>query len=124
MRHIKWFLPVTVVVAFGLFGCGKSGQAPATATPPATSVPAASPSAESVPAEGAPATPAIDVAKLKAAFPDDITISDAIGFIKDTDYARALPLLQSMAKSTRLSSAQKQAVDEAVAALKNATGAN
>ena len=119
MRHIKWFLPMTAVVALGLFGCGKSSSPP----PPATkTVPTTTPTTQST--DTTPAEAAIDVSKLKAVFPDDVSISDVIGFINDKDYARALPLLQPFAKNAKLSPAQKQAVNEIIAALKSASGSN
>ena len=113
MRHTKWFLPMTVVVALGFFGCSKSSPPP----PPVTTTTATT--------ETAPGEPVFDASKLKAAFgADDLSVSEVVGFIKDKDYARALKTMQLLAKSPKLKPAQKQAVDETITWLQNASGTN
>ena len=121
MRHTKWFLPMTVVVALGLFGCGKSNPdkpAPKSSTPATATEGAAA-------TDAAPAAPVFDASKLQAAFgADNVTISDAVGMIKDKDYPGALKMMQSLAKNPKLTPAKKQAVDETITWLQNASGSN
>jgi hypothetical protein len=110
MRYTKLFLPLAVVMALGLSGCGKSKSE--TATPPFTKV--------TTDPSGAPL--AVDISKLQAAFPEDVGINEMATMIGGKDYDGALHTLQAYTKKPKLTPAQKQAVDEVIAALQNLTG--